>query len=149
MKYNGRKEWCALEDIIDLEVLGKDGDKLLSALGAGKLVCARSRDDFLYILEKGGEYHLFTHHLGSPEGGSKRFPKDEKYTAMMKSLATVADGVFAATFDPDMNLFGVMASAEHGILSLFPGRGTEEDGVITFSVPGEDDTNTEGENANA
>ena len=138
-----------MEDIIDLEVLGKEGDKLLTALGEGKLVCARSRDDFLYILEKNGEYHLFTHHVGSPEGGNKRFPKDEKYTAMMKSLATVADAVFAATFEPEMNLFGVMASAEHGILSLFPGEGTEEDGIITFSVPGEDETNMEGENANA
>ena len=140
----------AVDDIIDLEVLGKDGEKLLAALGEGKLVCARSRDDFLYILEKDGEYHLFTHHLGAPEGGSKRFPKDEKYTAMMKSLATVSDAVFAAAFAPDMNLFGVMASAEHGILSLFPGEGDEDDGVITFAVPGEDDEPTEeGEKANA
>ena len=138
-----------MDDIIDLEVLGKDGDKLLNALKEGKLVCARSKNDFLYILEKGGEFHLFTHHLGSPEGGSKKFPKDEKYTAMMKSLATVSDAVFAASFVPEMNLFGVMASAEHGILSLFPGEGDEEDGIITFSVPGEDDTNMEGENANA
>ena len=138
-----------MEDIVDLEVLGKEGDKLLNALGEGKLVCARSKDDFLYILEKNGEYHLFTHHVGSPEGGNKRFPKDEKYTAMMKSLATVSDAVFAATFKPEMNLFGVMASAEHGILSLFPGEGMEDDGFIEFSVPGEDETNMEGENANA
>lgn len=138
-----------MDDIIDLEVLGTEGEKLLSALEEGKLVCARSKDDFLYILEKDGEYHLFTHHVGSPEGGGKRFPKDEKYTAMMKSLAAVADAVFAAVFAPEMNLFGVMASAEHGILSLFPGEGTEEDGIITFSIPGEDETNLEGENADA
>ena len=139
-----------MDDIIDLEVLGKEGEKLLAALGEGKLVAARSKDDFLYILEKDGEYHLFTHHLGAPEGGSKRFPKDEKYTAMMKSLATVSDAVFGVSFDPDMNLFGVMASAEHGILSMFPGKGEDGDGVITFSVPGEDDeTSVEGENANA
>ena len=138
-----------MEDIVDLEVLGSDGEKLLAALGEGKLVCARSKDDFLYILEKNREYHLFTHHVGSPEGGNKRFPKDEKYTAMMKSLAGVADAVFAATFTPEMNLFGVMASAENGILSLFPGEGMEDDGFIEFSVPGEDETNMEGENANA
>lgn len=139
-----------MDDIIDLEVLGKEGEKLLAALGEGKLVAARSKDDFLYILEKDGEYHLFTHHLGAPEGGSKRFPKDEKYTAMMKSLATVSDAVFGVSFAPDMNLFGVMASAEHGILSMFPGEGNDEDGVITFAVPGEEDeTSVEGENANA
>ena len=139
-----------MDDIIDLEVLGKEGEKLLAALGEGKLVAARSKDDFLYILEKDGEYHLFTHHLGAPEGGSKRFPKDEKYTAMMKSLATVSDAVFGVSFAPDMNLIGVMASAEHGILSMFPGEGNDEDGVITFAVPGEDDeTSVEGENANA
>lgn len=139
-----------MNDIIDLEVLGKDGEVLLSALEDGKLVCARSQNDFLYILEKEGEFHLFTHHLGSPEGGNKRFPKDEKYTAMMKSLATVSDAVFAATFAPEMNLFGVLASAEHGILSLFPGKEEDEDGIITFSIPGEADDNTmEGENANA
>lgn len=139
-----------MDDIIDLEVLGKEGEKLLAALEEGKLVVARSKDDFLYILEKDGEYHLFTHHLGSPEGGSKRFPKDEKYTAMMKSLATVSDAVFGAAFAQDMDLFGVMASAEHGILSMFPGEGEDEDGVITFSVPGEEnETTMEGENANA
>ena len=152
MRYSetGTGKENAVDDIIDLEVLGREGDKLLAALKEGKLVCARSRDDFLYILEKEGEYHLFTHHLGAPEGGSKRFPVDEKYTAMMKSLATVADAVFGVTFDPAMDLFGVMASAEHGILSLFPGAEDDGNGVITFTVPGEDATQTEeGENANA
>lgn len=139
-----------MDDIIDLEVLGKNGDRVLEELERGKLIAARSKDDFLYILERGGTYHMFTHAVGSPEGGNKRFPKDEKYTAMVKSLATVADAVFAATFDEKMNLFGVLASAEHGILSMFPGAGEDEDGVITFSIPGEDDEPIEeGENANA
>ena len=139
-----------MDDIIDLEVLGKNGDRVLEELERGKLIAARSKDDFLYILARGGTYHMFTHAVGSPEGGNKRFPKDEKYTAMVKSLATVADAVFAATFDEKMNLFGVLASAEHGILSMFPGAGEDEDGVITFSIPGEDDEPIEeGENANA
>ncbi len=125
-----------MDDIIDLEVLGKDGDKVLEALAQKKLVAARSRDDFLYILDRDGTYHMFTHAVGSPGGGSKRFPKDEKHTAMVKSLASVADAVFAASFDEKMDLFGVLASAEHGILSLFPGE-ENEDGAITFMVPGE------------
>ena len=139
-----------MDDIIDLEVLGKNGDRVLEELERGKLIAARSKDDFLYILERGGTYHMFTPAVGSPEGGNKRFPKDEKSTAMVQSLAPVADAVFAASFDEKMNLFGVLASAEHGILSMFPGAGEDEDGVITFSIPGEDDEPIEeGENANA
>ena len=140
-----------MDDIIDLEVVGKDGEKLLEALKQGKLAVARSRDDFLYILDREGEFQLFSHHLGAPEGGSKRFPKDEKHTAVVKNLAGVADAVFAATFDESMELFGVMASAEHGILSLFPGaEDAESDGMIDYSVPGEpQEEGMEGEEENA
>ena len=81
-----------------------------------------------------------------PSAPGKRFPEDEKYTAMVKSLATVADAVFAATFDEKMNLFGVLASAEHGILSLFPGE-EGENGTITFTIPGENENELEGEEA--
>ena len=45
-----------------------------------------------------------------------------------------------------MNLFGVLASAEHGILSLFPGE-EGEDGTITFTIPGENENELEGEEA--
>lgn len=144
MRTGGKER--AMDDIIDLEVLGKNGDRVLEELERGKLIAARSKDDFLYILERDGTYHMFTHAVGSPEGGNKRFPKDEKYTAMVKSLATVADAVFAATFDEKMNLFGVLASAEHGILSLFPGE-EGENGTITFTIPGENENELEGEKA--
>lgn len=126
-----------MDDIIDLEVLPKDGDKVLEALSQKKLAVARSKDDFLYILDRNGTYHMFTHAVGSPGGGSKQFPRDEKHTAMVKSLASVADAMFAVTFDEKMDLFGVLASAEHGILSLFPGE-ESGDGTIDFMIPGEE-----------
>lgn len=135
-----------MDDIIDLEVVGKDGDRILDELEQGKLIAARSKDDFLYILDREDQYLMFTHAVGSPEGGSKRFPKDEKHQAIVKQLAKAADAVFAATFDEKMNLFGVLSSAEHGILSLFPGE-EGEDGTITFGIPGENNTETEGEEA--
>ena len=54
----------------------------------------------------------------------------------MRKLASLADGVYMATFDKSMNLFGVMATAEEGILSMFPGEMGDDD-VIEFIVPGE------------
>ncbi len=65
-----------MDDIIDLEVLGKNGDRVLEELERGKLIAARSKDDFLYILERGGTYHMFTHAVGSPRGGgTSDFPR--------------------------------------------------------------------------
>lgn len=64
-----------MDDIIDLEVLGKNGDRVLEELEGGKLIAARSKDDFLYILERGGTYHVFTHAVGSARGGKQALPQ--------------------------------------------------------------------------
>ena len=114
----------------------KDGDQVLKELSDGNMVIVRSKNDFLYMLEFDGQFHMFFHAAGAPGGGQKQFPKDEKYIAVVKKLAGLADGVYKATFDKDMNLYGVMATAEEGILSMFPGNMGDDD-VIEFILPGE------------
>ena len=119
----------------NLDVLPKDADRLMDELADGHMVIARSKNDFLYVVEMGGEYHLFSHASGSPEGGRKQISKDEKGTAIIRNAVNLADTLFKAEFDRDLSLFGVMASAEEGILSMFPGDNRDEDGEIEFIIP--------------
>ena len=125
-----------MDDTIHLEPLPKDSERLEEALKEGRLAVARSNNDFLYILDMDGQFHMFTHTPGNPGGGQKRFPKDEKYTAMVRKLATLADAVFAVEFSREMNLYGVMASAEEAILTAFPGNDRDADEDVEFSVRG-------------
>ena len=122
---------------INLNLLAKDGDKMLEELGKGNMVIARSKNEFLYIIDFDGKFHMFSHTPGASGGGQKQFPKDEKYTAVIHKLAILSDSVYLAEFDKDMNLYGVMASAEEGILSLFPGddRDKDMDSDIEFVLP--------------
>jgi hypothetical protein len=124
-----------VEDNIKLNVLPKDGNRILEELSKGKIVAARSKNDFLYILDDGGEYRLFSHTPGTPSGGHKNFPKDEKHTAIIRSFAEVSDALFLIEFDRKMNFYGVLASAEEGILSMYPGDDRDADETIEFSVP--------------
>lgn len=120
---------------VNLELLPKDGDRLLEELGHGHMVIVRSKNDFLYILDFDGKFHMFSHTPGAPGGGQKQFPKDEKYTAVLRKLADLSDTVYKAQFDRELNLYGVMASAEEGILSLFPGDDRGKDSDIEFVIP--------------
>jgi len=118
---------------IDLDVLPKDGERVLKELADGNMVIARSKNDFLYILDFGGEFHMFSHTPGAPGGGQRKLPKDEKYTATIRKIADMSDAVFTAQFDKGLNLYGVMATAEEGILSMFPGE--DMPGDIEFVIP--------------
>jgi endo-alpha-1,4-polygalactosaminidase (GH114 family) len=129
-----------VDDIVNLSVLPKEGAAFLDALKEGRMVVARSQNDFLFILDSEQTFVFFSHRPGSPEGGRKQFPRDEKHIAIVKNLATVADAVYSVEYHKDMNFFGVMSSAEHGILSLFPGDARDEDEEIEFVIP-----NKEGE----
>lgn len=120
---------------IDLSMLPKDGDKMLEELGHGNMVIVRSNNDFLYILDFDGKFHMFSHTPGAPGGGQKQFARDEKHIAVVRKLADLADKVFMVAFDKSMNLYGVMASAEEGILSMFPGEDRDADGDIEFILP--------------
>lgn len=123
---------------VSLEPLPKEGDRLLAELGQGHMVIVRSKNDFLYVLDFDGTFHMFSHTPGAPGGGQKQFPKDEKYTAVIRKLADLSDAVYKAEFSREQNLYGVMASAEEGILSLFPGMDRDKDSDIEFVIPNED-----------
>ena len=125
-----------MDEMLSIELMPKDGDKLMAALALGRMAVARSKNDFLFILDDDKEFRLFTHTPGSPGGGRKQFPKDEKYSAIIRSLAAVADGVFVVEFDKRLDLYGVMASAEEGILSMFPGDDRDQDEDVEFFYPG-------------
>ena len=124
-------------DNINLDILPKDGERVLSELASGNMVIARSKNDFLYILDFDGQFHMFSHSPGAPGGGQRQFPKDEKYTATIRKLADISDAVYMAEFDKGLNLYGVMYTAEEGILSMFPGEDRDSDGTVDFSVPEE------------
>ena len=125
-------------DNINLNVLPKEGERLLEELGKGNMVITRSKNDFLYILAFDEKFHMFSHTPGAPGGGQKQFPKDEKYTAVIRKLADLSDSVYVAEFDKDLNIYGVMVSAEEGILSLFPGNDRDSDSDIEFIIPDKD-----------
>lgn len=120
---------------ISLDVLPKDGERLLKELAEGRMVVARSKNDFMYILDFDGQFHLFTHTPGAPGGGQKQYPKDEQYTATVRKLADLADAMYVVEFDKGYNIYGVMYSAEEGILSMFPGEDRDSDGIIDFTPP--------------
>ena len=124
-----------MEDNIRLDVLPKDGNRILEELSKGNIVVARSKNDFMYVLDEGGDYRLFSHSPGTPTGGRNSLPKNEKNTAIVRSFAEVSDALFMIEFDRKMDFYGVLASAEEGILSMYPGDDRDADETIEFFVP--------------
>jgi hypothetical protein len=123
---------------ISLSRLPKDGVKMLEELGKGHMVIVRSKNDFIYILEFDGMFHMFSHTPSAPGGGQKQFPRDERHIATVKKLADLADHVYMAEFDKSLNLYGVLATAEDGILHMYPGDDRDGDSVIDFMIPDKD-----------
>ncbi|WP_143162258.1 hypothetical protein [Sporobacter termitidis] len=120
---------------VNLSRIPKDGGRMLEELGKGNMVIVRSKNDFLYIMDFDRKFHMFSHTPGAPGGGQKQFDKDEKHTAVIKKLADLSDHVYMAEFDKGLNLYGVMVSAEEGILSLYPGDDRDSDADIEFIIP--------------
>ena len=123
-----------MEDI-NLDILPIDGERMLKELADGNMVIARSKNDFLYIIDSDDAYHLFSHTAGSPEGGMNQFPKDEKNTAIINKIADLADSMFVAGFDKEHELNTVMFTAEEAILSMFPFDDPDNEDKIDFSLP--------------
>ena len=119
---------------INLEILPKDGKRMLKELENGNMVIARSKNEFLYILEYERQFQLFRHMPGAPGGGQKTFPKDEKHTVTVSKIADIADSLYMAEFKKEANIFGVMFTAEEAILSMFPGDDPDSDGIVDFGL---------------
>ncbi|MDR2606389.1 MAG: hypothetical protein LBC38_03805 [Oscillospiraceae bacterium] len=126
---------------LQLELLPKDGEKVLEALKSGCLVVVRSKNDFMYVLLRKKQFQMFMHSPGSESGGRNQFPEDDKYTAIVKNFANLADMCVVVHYDAaQMNLFHVMASAEEAILTEFPGDDRDADEAVDFTPPTERST---------
>ncbi|MDR0862076.1 MAG: hypothetical protein LBN30_04815 [Oscillospiraceae bacterium] len=132
---------------VNLELLPKDGERLLAELKAGKMVIARSGNDFLYVMEFDGAFHMFSHTPGASGGGQKQFPRNEKYVAVIRKVAELSDMCYMADFDRTLNLYSAMATAEVGILSMFPGTERDADADVDFAPWDRDADNDEQEAA--
>jgi hypothetical protein len=124
---------------ISLSRLPKDGARMLAELDKGNMVIVRSKNDFIYILDFDGQFHMFSHTPSAPGGGQRQFPKDEKHIAAVRKLTDLSDHVYVAEFDRELNLYGVLATAEDGILHLYPGDDRDGDSTVEFGIPEKDD----------
>jgi hypothetical protein len=126
-----------MEETIDIKPLALTEDDFNAALSGGHMVALRSGRDFLYILRKDAAFFMFSHTPGSPDGGRRRMPDDEKSRAIVKNLVKISDSGYDVTFAETMDVRGVMAAAEEGILELFPITGAAGGADIEFIIPGE------------
>jgi hypothetical protein len=125
-----------MSDKINLKILARDGGGLMDALDRGDMIAARSKEHFLYILVSDGRFQLFSHMTGAAGGGKKSFPIDEKHRAVVKNLANMAESLYSVGFAADMDICGVMASAEEAVCATFPDCGADGEGDIEFVIPG-------------
>jgi len=121
------------ENSVTLDLLPKDGERVLYELKDGNMVIFRSKNDFLYSMEFNGQYHMFSHTPGAQGGGQRQFPVDDKYRTSVRKLADLADSVYLCIFDKSMNIYGVLQSAEDGILSMFPSDDSENNETVEFA----------------
>lgn len=119
-----------MEDIC-MEQIPKDGKKMLEALDAGKLLIVRTKDDFVYFLDAGATYQMFSHTAGQVQAGRRLQPKNQTKPEMFDQMARSVDAAFAVEFEQGMNIPTLLYSAEEAILQAYPMVGEEE--KIDFS----------------
>ena len=124
-----RKERDNHQNDIQLTLLEKDGTKLLEALNAGHMVAILSGMEIMYVFVFRNEFQCFLHKMDDTEGRRKSWKVNERNTAMMKNLTSMADQLFEIIPKPDMHPIGVMVAAEKGIISYLD---------MTGQLPAED-----------
>lgn len=102
---------------IELGPLGREEGKIRSSLKDGNMVAVLSGMEVMYIYIIRGDYHCFIHPLDSDEGRRKSWEINERNTAMLDNLYSAADALFEIRFAKDLNLMGVMVTAEQGIIN--------------------------------
>ena len=101
---------------VELAPLGKEKGKILNTLRDGGMVAILSGMELMYVIKLRNEYHCFIHPLDSEEGRRKAFDVNERNDAMLDNLHSAADALFEIRFAPELNLMGVMVTAERGIV---------------------------------
>ena len=102
---------------IELGPLGKEKGKIKKSLKDGSMVAVLSGMEIMYIMLIRGMYHCFIHPLDSDEGRRKAWEDNERNAAMLDNLYSAADALFEIKFSKDLNLMGVMVTAERGIIN--------------------------------
>lgn len=125
LKILKKSEDYPMEDLC-MEQLQKDGKKFIEVLEAGKLLVIRSVDDFVYFLDAGDNYQMFSHTAGQMQAGRRIQPKEQTKPEMFDDMAGKVDMAFAVEFDRSMDIPTVLYSAEEAILEAFPMVGEEE-----------------------
>ena len=87
------------------------------------MVGVLSKNEIMYVFTFQNEYQCFIHPLDAEEGRRKAWPVNERNTAMLKNLASLADQLFEITPKEGMDPMGVMVSAERGIISYLDATG--------------------------
>ena len=114
-----------MEDLC-MEQLTKDAARFIETLDAGKLLVIRTKDDFIYMLDAGDNYQMFSHTAGQMNAGRRLQPKELAQKDMFEKMAKAVDTAFAVGFDRSMDIPTVLYSAEEAILEAFPMVGEEE-----------------------
>lgn len=107
---------------VQLNLLEKDGDKLLAALEEGYMAAILSEMEIMYIFLDSG-FRCYIHPIGSEEGRAKRLPYSPECRSVVKNLANLADHMFKAKPQKGMDVMGIMQAAENGILSFLSATG--------------------------
>ncbi|SHI19230.1 hypothetical protein SAMN02745823_03231 [Sporobacter termitidis DSM 10068] len=93
---------------------------ILEGLGRGHMIIARSKNAFLYILERDNRYQLILHEHGAAGARRNQVPKYGQNTAAIQRLADRSEYLYEAEFDRALDIYTLMRCAEEGILSIFP-----------------------------
>ena len=108
---------------VQLNLLEKDGEKLIAALEAGDMAAILSEMEIMYIFLDRSGYRCYIHPIGEEEGRAKRLPRTGECRAVVKNLANLADHIFVGKYKSHMDPMGVMQAAEEGILSFLHATG--------------------------
>ena len=128
---------------VELGPLGKEKGKILGALRAGSMVAVLSGMELMYVYHLRGAYHCFIHPLDSEEGRHKAFEANARNEAMLDNLNSAADALFEIRFAPELDLMGVMVTAERGISAYLDMTGNYPARDMDFMDWQEKDTNNQ------
>ena len=127
--------------------LEKDGEKMMQVIENGGMVAIVSGMEVMYTFVYNNQYQCFIHKFDAPDGRRKGWEINERNRAMLKNLDSAADQLFEITFQPDMNLMGVMVAAERGIINFMDYLGilpAEDMDFMEWMNPAEADENDGG-----
>ena len=127
--------------------LEKDGEKMMQVIENGGMVAIVSGMEIMYTFVYNNQYQCFIHKFDAPDGRRKGWEINERNRAMLKNLDSAADQLCEITFQPDMNLMGVMVAAERGIINFMDYLGilpAEDMDFMEWMNPAEADENEGG-----